>query len=98
MSGLLDRDRLVINQKGKLIEIKTEFRIMDEDGAQIGSIRQENQSALKKVLRFVSSVDQFLTHTLAVYDGDDSKVCEVTRPAKIFKSRVLVKDGAGNDV
>jgi uncharacterized protein YxjI len=46
----------------------------------------------------VSSVDQFLTHTLAVYDAGGAKVIELTRPAKILRSTVLVKDGAGSEV
>lgn len=97
MSDLLTRDRLVINQKAKLIEMNQEFKILDEEGNEIGAIRQEGQSALKKALRFVSSVDQFLTHTLAVYDRDGNKVVELTRPAKVFKSKVIVKDGTGRE-
>jgi hypothetical protein len=94
MSALLERDRLFFKHKGKLIELNTEFSILDEDGAQIGWIRQGGQSALKKVARLVSSLDQFFTHTLAVYEGGDARVLRVTRPAKVFKSRVLVEDGA----
>ena len=95
---LLDRDTVFINQNAKLIELTNEYAIRDEDGNQIGSIKQEGQTTLKKIARFVSSLDQFMTHTLAVYDADGSKVCELTRPRKFFKSRLLVKDGAGNDV
>lgn len=98
MSELLTRNRLVINQKVKIIEINNEFKISDEEGNQIGVIRQEGQSALKKVLRVVGSVDQFLTHTLAVYDATDTKVVELTRPRKVFKSKLLIKDGQGRDV
>ncbi len=98
MSDLLTRDRLVINQKVKIIEVNNEFKISDEEGNQIGVIRQEGQSALKKVLRVVGDVDQFLTHTLAVYDAQDNKVVELTRPRKIFKSKLLIKDGQGRDV
>jgi uncharacterized protein YxjI len=98
MSDLLDRKRYVFSQKTKIIEMNTEFAIRDEDGNEIGSIRQEGQSQLKKLARFVSSVDQFLTHTLSVYDREGTKVLELTRPRKVFKSSVLVKDGRGNEV
>ena len=95
MSDLLNRERLIIQQKGKLIELTQEFKIRDEEGNEIGVIRQENQSFLKKAVRLVSSLDQFFTHTLAVYDSAGTKVLQVTRPRKIFKSRLLVEDGNG---
>jgi len=95
MSDLLNRERLIIQQKGKLIELTQEFKIRDEEGDEIGVIKQEGQSVLKKALRLVSSLDQFFTHTLAVYDSSNSKVLQVTRPRKIFKSKLLVEDGSG---
>ena len=75
-----------------------DFAIRDTDGNEVGRIRQEGQSKLKKFARLVSSVDQFMTHTLAVYDAAGAKVVELTRPAKIFKSTVVVKDGSGTEV
>lgn len=98
MSDLLTRDRIIINQKAKIIEVNNEFKILDEQGTQIGAIRQEGQSALKKVLRFVGDVDQFLTHTLGVFDASGAKVVELTRPRKLIKSKVIVKDGTGREV
>lgn len=98
MSDLLTRDRLVFNQKAKLIELNIDFAIRDEDGNEIGRVTQEGQSQLKKIARFVSSLDQFMSHTLAVYDASGAKVVELTRPRKVFKSTVLVKDGVGSDV
>ena len=98
MADLLTIDRLVFNQKAKLIEMKTEFKIRDTEGNAVGMIRQENQSTAKKIARFVSSLDQFMTHTLAVFDGEGARVVELTRPRKIMKSTVLVKDGGGTEV
>lgn len=91
--ALTDATRFVVSQKAKLIELTNEYAILDEQGAQIGAIRQEGQSALKKLARFVSSIDQFLTHTLAIYDADGSKVVQLVRPRKIMKSRFVVTDG-----
>jgi uncharacterized protein YxjI len=96
--SLIDHDRIVINQKAKIIEVTTEFMIRDPDGNQIGVIRQEGQSTLKKIARFVGQIDQFMTHTLAAYDTDGRKVLSLTRPRKIVKSRVVVSDGAGMEV
>ncbi|MBA2725895.1 MAG: scramblase, partial [Actinobacteria bacterium] len=98
MSDLLNRERLIIQQKGKLIELTQEFKIRDEEGNEIGVIKQEGQSLLKKALRLVGSFDQFFTHTLSVYDAADTKVLQLTRPRKIFKSKILVEDGSGKAV
>ncbi|MDP2624247.1 MAG: phospholipid scramblase-related protein [Actinomycetota bacterium] len=92
---LLEHDRIVINQKAKLIELTNEYLIRDTDGNEVGVIRQEGQSTLKKLARFVSSVDQFMTHKLAVYDATGTKVLEVVRPRKFVKSTVEVYDGMG---
>lgn len=74
MSDLLNRPRLVFNQKVKLVEVNIDFAIRDPEGNEVGRIRQEGQSKLKKFARFVSSLDQFMTHTLVVYDADGTKV------------------------
>ena len=96
--SLLERNRIVINQKAKLIEVVNEYKIRDEDGNEIGAIRQEGQSKLKKFARIVSSLDQFMTHELSVFDADGSKVLGVVRPRKFMKSTVQVTDGMGSPV
>ena len=96
MSQLLQHDVLVVNQRAKLIELTNEYDIQDEQGNQIGVIKEEGQSKAKKVFRFFSELDQFLTHRLAFYDADGTKVLEFVRPPKIFKSTVQVTDGQGN--
>lgn len=95
MSGLLSMSRWIVNQRAKLIEMTTEFRILDEQGAQVGVVRQEGQTALKKAARFLGNVDQFMTHTFSVYDAEGSKVLGITRPRKILRSKVEVTDGQG---
>ena len=92
---LLDLDKIVINQKAKLIELTSEYKIRDTEGNEVGVIRQEGQSTLKKVARFVSSLDQFMTHKLGAYDADGTKVLELVRPRKIMKSTIEVYDGFG---
>jgi uncharacterized protein YxjI len=98
MSELLGRNRYVIQQKTKLIELTNEFAIRDEEGNQIGMVREEGQSGLKKAARFLTSFDQFLTHRYGVYDALGQRVLEMTRPAKLVKSKVEVSDGAGQPV
>ncbi len=98
MTTLLDTSEFFVNQKAKLVEMTNEYKIRDTEGNEIGAIRQEGQSKLKKVARLVSSLDQFMTHTLAVYDAGGDKVLQLTRPRKIMKSRLLVEDGSGSPV
>ena len=56
MMGLLERDVLVIGQKAKLIEMTDEYRILDPEGVEVGSIRQEGQSKSKKLFRLVTDL------------------------------------------
>ncbi len=95
---LLDQTVLVVNQKWKLLEINNEYAVFDQAGTQIGAVRQVGQSALKKVMRVVSSLDQFMTHTLQVVDAQGAVRLVLTRPAKIIKSTVVVQDGSGAEI
>lgn len=96
-SVLLEQPVLVVNQKTKLIELTNEYAVRDGNGQQIGAVVQVGQSAAKKALRFVASIDQFLTHTLEVRDAT-GVVLVLTRPAKLVKSRVQVTRPWGEPV
>ncbi|MFF8474031.1 phospholipid scramblase-related protein [Streptomyces sp. NPDC015414] len=89
---------LVVNQKAKLIELTNEYKVMDQSGREIGAVTEVGQSALKKILRFVSSLDQFMTHKLEIRDAHGQPQLVLTRPAKIFKSRVIVTRPDGSPV
>ena len=97
VSELLERSVLVIEQKPKFVELTNEYRVLDETGNEIGVIRQEGQSKGRKLLRLVSSIDQFLTHRLSMYDSTGAKVLDIVRPAKVLKSRLQILDGMGNE-
>lgn len=86
---------LVVNQKAKLIELVNEYTVFDQQGRTLGSVVEIGQSTAKKVLRFVSSVDQFLTHKLEVRDAQGQPQLVLTRPAKFIKSKVLVHRANG---
>lgn len=98
MAGLLSADRLVISQKAKLIELTNQYMIRDGEGGELGYVQEEGQSKARKVLRFVTDVDQFLSHRLAIYEVDGTKILQMTRPAKLLKSRLQVQDGGGRPV
>jgi uncharacterized protein YxjI len=93
--SLHEQPVLVVSQKTKLIELTNEYAVFDGQGQQIGAVVQVGQSGLKKAARFVSNLDQFLTHRLEVRDAR-GPVLVLTRPAKFVKSRVVVQrpDGA----
>ncbi|MBA2272808.1 MAG: scramblase [Actinobacteria bacterium] len=98
MSELLTADKLVVSQKAKLIELVNQYSIHDGEGGELGFIQQEGQSKKRKALRFVTNVDQFLTLRLSVYDSDENKLLQITRSAKLFKSKLRVEDGSGRAV
>lgn len=95
---LLTEPVLVVNQKAKLIEVNNEYAISNQHGEQIGAVRQVGQSAAKKVMRVLTSYDQFMTHKLQVVDTDGQVVLQLTRPAKLVKSRIIVQDAVGGEV
>jgi uncharacterized protein YxjI len=96
-SVLLEQPLLVVNQKTKLIELTNEYAVFDGNGQQLGAVTQVGQSSLKKAIRLVSNLDQFLTHHLEVRDAT-GPVLVLTRPAKLLKSRVLVARPDGSPV
>ncbi|MGW3107017.1 phospholipid scramblase-related protein [Streptomyces sp. NPDC001100] len=89
---------LVVNQKAKLIELTNEYKVMDQNGNLLGTVTEIGQSALKKAIRFVSSLDQFMTHRLEIRDAHGQPQLVLTRPAKLMKSRVIVSRPDGSPV
>ena len=94
--GILTEPILVVNQKAKLIELSNQYTVFDQHGTAIAVVNQVGQSTVRKVLRLVSSLDQFLTTRLDITDSDGRVILRLTRPGKIVKSTVIVSDG--NDV
>ena len=86
---------LVVNQKAKLIEVHNEYSVYDQQGRQIAAVRQVGQSTAKKIMRVVSSLDQFMSHTLQIVDMAGTVQMTLHRPAKLVKSRIEVADGNG---
>lgn len=89
---------LVVNQKAKLIEINSEYAIFDQNGTQIGAVREVGQSKAKKAVRLLSSYDQFLTHKFQIVDMGGNVLLALTRPAKFVKSKIIVQNGTGQEI
>jgi uncharacterized protein YxjI len=87
---------LVVNQKIKFIEVSNQYSVYDQNGTQIASVSEIGQSTLKKVVRVLGEYDQYFTHRLEVRDMSGAPILQVTRPAKLLKSKVIVeKPGVG---
>lgn len=89
---------LVVNQKAKLIEINNEYAVYDQGGRQLAAVRQVGQSTVKKAMRVLTSLDQYMTHSLQIVDMGGNVLLTLTRPAKFVKSRVIIRDPAGNEI
>lgn len=89
---------LVVNQKAKLIELNNQYSIFDQNGQQIASVEQVGQSAFRKFIRLIGSIDQFFVTKLEVHDAGGRLLLGLTRPGKIFKSKVIVSDASGNEI
>jgi uncharacterized protein YxjI len=95
---LLDHDLLVVRQRAKLIELTNQYDLLDPDGTVLGAVEEIGQNAVRKAVRLLGRIDQFLTHKLEIREADGSVALTLIRPAKVIKSRVEVKDGIGSPV
>jgi uncharacterized protein YxjI len=95
---ILTEPVLVVNQKAKLIELNNQYSVFGQDGQQLAMVNQVGQSAAKKAMRLVSSLDQFMTHKLQITDNSGQVLLQLTRPRKLMKSTVVVEDAAGNEI
>ena len=89
---------LVVNQKAKLIELNNQYSVFNKDGQQIATVNQVGQSAAKKAMRLLTSLDQFMTHKLEITDTQGRVLLRLTRPAKVMKSTVIVSDGNDQEI
>lgn len=89
---------LIVSQKRKVIEITNEYTIYGADGATLGAVVEVGQSSVRKAIRLMTNYDQFLTHRLEVRDNNQQVLLQLTRPAKVMKSSVIVQDPQGNEI
>ena len=89
---------LVVSQKVKLIEVNNQYGVFDQHGNQIAFVNQVGQSAAKKVIRVLTSMDQYMTHKLEITDVHGQVQMRLTRPAKFIKSTVIVEAPDGSEI
>lgn len=89
---------LVVTQKVEILELQSQYAVSDQFGNQVGAVRQVGQSTAKKLVRAFTNFDQFMTHKLQIVDAQGAVQLQLTRPAKVMKSKIIVQDGAGAEV
>ena len=90
---LLGASVLVLNQHAKVLEITTDYEVFDSAARPLGSVRQIGQSRGKRVARIFTGFDQYFTHHFELLDRDRRPVLRLTRPRKLFLTKVHVFDG-----
>lgn len=78
--SLLDTSTLVIEQRRKLFEMRNQYRVFDETGAQIGAVEQDTQSALTFLFRLGTDLDVVLPVRLMVTDAGGQAVLALDKP------------------
>lgn len=96
--SIFDEPILVVNQKAKIIELNNQYGVFNKDGQRIATVNQTGQNAVKKAVRLLTSLDQFLTHRLEITDNNGRVLLRLTRPGKVFKSTVVVSDGNDQEI
>jgi uncharacterized protein YxjI len=89
---------LVVSQKAKLIEVTNQYSVFDQHGQQLAFVNEVGQSAVKKALRVLTSFDQFMSHRLEITDRTGAVQLRLTRPAKVFKSTIVVEHPQGGEI
>ena len=95
---LFNEPILVVNQRAKLIELTNQYGVFNQHGQPVAQVNQVGQSKAKKVMRLVSSLDQFMTHKLEISDPNGQVLMRLTRPAKVIKSTVIVESAQGGEI
>jgi uncharacterized protein YxjI len=87
---LLGASLLAVNQHAKVLEVNTTYDVFGSDARPLGAVRQVGQSKAKQVMRVLTAFDQYFTHHFEVVDPAGRPVLRLTRPAKLFRTKVLV--------
>jgi hypothetical protein len=90
---LMGASILVLNQRSKVLEVQTEYEVFGSDAGALGRIRQIGQSKGKQAARVLTAFDQYFTHHFEVESPDGEVLLRLTRPRKLFRSKLRVFDG-----
>jgi uncharacterized protein YxjI len=90
---LLEHSTFVVEQKRKFFELRNQYRIFDETGAQIGAIEQTKQSPLTFLARLGTDLDVALPVTLELSDADGRTALVLRKPWFRMTLEVSYLDG-----
>jgi len=90
------RSGIGVHQKRKVFELRNQYTLTDESGAEAGRVEQAKQSALAWLARLATSLDTMLPTTLAVTDASDRPVLVLEKPW--FTWKVTVHDADGRTI
>ena len=91
-----DRSGIGVHQKRKVFELRNQYTLTDETGADAGRVEQAKQSALAWLARLGTSLDTMLPTTLAVTDASARRVLVLEKPW--FTWKVTVRDAHGRTI
>ena len=89
----LDEPVLVVNQKGKFLEVNAEYAVHDRAGRQVGTVREVGQSLAKKALAHNNRTRRF--HVL---DAHGNELVSLTRPTVWIKAKMVVRGSSGREI
>lgn len=92
---VLDASLLVVHRFPRSSDGDDEFGIYDGSGAQVGAIRRVRQSAARRAMRVFTSADSFVTQRLDVIDMSGALLMQLTRPATLVRSQIVIADERG---
>ena len=87
------RSGIGVHQKRKVFELRNQYTLTDEAGADAGRVEQAKQSALAWLARLGTSLDTMLPTTLAVTDASARPVLVLEKPWFTWKVTVQDPDG-----
>ena len=87
---------LALSQKATLVEVNAEYEVFNQHGRKIGAIREIGQNILKNAFAVRAPGDR--THRFQVVNAGGNLVLALTRPAKFFRSRLIVRDANGREI
>ena len=89
----LDEPVLVVNQKGKMLEVNAEYSVHDRSGRQVGAVREVGQSLAKKAF-----TPNNRTRRFHVLDTQGKMLVSLTRPTVWFKAKMIVHGSTGHEI
>ncbi|MFT4061810.1 MAG: phospholipid scramblase-related protein [Edaphocola sp.] len=83
-----------IDEKIGFFKFANAYKVYDEHGEQIGSIRQ-SVSGWHKVLRLLANIKPMMPFTLAICDMEGKELVSIKRGWTFWMSKIMIEDATG---